>query len=66
MLNILTIFTRKSVSNIVRNPIGDENILFRRTTHRYGQKGSFSDNLGYWKVSRDSTTGRFTKRVSYK
>ena len=52
--------------NILTNPIGDENILFRRTTHRYGQKGSFSDNLGYWKVSRDATTGRFTKRVSYK
>jgi len=49
-------------TNVIRNPIGDERILFRRTTGRYGQKGSFSDNLGYFKVSRDKNTGRFVKR----
>lgn len=49
-------------TNITRNPIGDERILFRRTTSRYGQKGSFSDNLGYFKVSRNKTNGRFVKR----
>lgn len=47
---------------IIRNPIGDENILFRRTTARYGVKGTFHSNAGFWKVGRDPKTGRWVSR----
>lgn len=40
-------------------PIGSGNLIFRRTTGRYAQKGSFSSNTGYMRVMRDSVTGRF-------
>lgn len=47
---------------IIRNPIGDENILFRRKTARYGVKGTFHSNAGFWKVGRDPKTGRWVSR----
>ena len=35
-------------------------LQFRRVTARYGKpKGSFSSNLGYIRVRRDSDSGRF-------
>ena len=40
-------------------PIGSENLLFRRTTNRYGRKGSFSANRGFLRVKRDVKTGWF-------
>jgi len=57
-----TILSGFNAKNVVRNPIGDSRILFRRKTMRYGQAGSFSNNLGYFRVSRDKRTGRFVKR----
>lgn len=47
---------------IVRNPIGNKNLLFRRTTSRYAPKGSFSENVGYFYVSRNQENGRFIPR----
>lgn len=55
---------KTNAKNIIRNPIGNANILFRRTTSRYAPKGSFSDNVGYFYVSRDAKSGRFVKRVA--
>lgn len=40
-------------------PVGSKNLQFRRTTGRYAQKGSFSSNVGFLRVMRDATTGRF-------
>ena len=40
-------------------PIGSKNILFRRTSNRYGRKGTFSNNQGYKRVKRDLLTGQF-------
>jgi len=40
-------------------PIGSKNILFRRTSNRYGRKGTFSNNQGYKRVKRDILTGQF-------
>jgi hypothetical protein len=40
-------------NTIIKNPIGNKNILFRRTTSRYAQKGTISHNVGYFYVSRD-------------
>ena len=48
--------------NIIKNPIGNKNIFFRRTTSRYAQKGTISHNVGYFYVSRDAITGQFIKR----
>ena len=31
----------------------------RRTTNRYGRKGTFSTNIGFMVVRRDPSTGRF-------
>ena len=46
------------------NPIGRENLQFRRQTTRYGKpKGSFSSNQGYLSVARDSGTGQFASRA---
>jgi hypothetical protein len=39
-------------NTIIKNPIGNKNILFRRTTNRYAQKGTISHNVGYFYVSR--------------
>ena len=44
------------------NPIGSKNLLFRRTTDRYGKKGTISSNRGYLRISRDIRTGRFIPR----
>ena len=29
-----------NVTNIIRNPVGNENLQVRRTTNRYGRKGT--------------------------
>ena len=45
------------------NPIGRENLQFRRQTTRYSKpKGSFSSNQGYLSVARDDQTGQFVSR----
>jgi len=45
------------------NPIGSKNLMFRRTTKRYGKRpGTLSSNRGFLKISRDSKTGRFIER----
>ena len=51
-----------NVKAIIRNPIGLENLQFRRTTSRYKRKGTFSNNKGYMMVSRASD-GTFCKRA---
>ena len=57
-----TVF-QKNVAGIIRNPVGLDNIQFRRTTGRYKQKGTFSNNEGYLMVSRDEASGKFVKRA---
>ena len=57
-----TVFT-KNVAGIIRNPVGLNNLQFRRTTSRYKRKGTFSNNKGYLMVSRDEATGQFGKRA---
>ena len=52
-----------NVKAIIRNPIGVENLQFRRTTSRYKQKGTFSSNKGYLSVSRDANSGQFVARA---
>ena len=42
-------------------PIGSSNLFFRRTTNRWGKKGTMSGNTGYLRVKRDAATGRFAK-----
>jgi hypothetical protein len=49
------------MKNIIKNPIGNKNIFFRRTTSRYAQKGTISHNVGYFYVSRDAITGQLLK-----
>ena len=49
-------------NKVIKNPIGNKNIFFRRTTNRYNQKGTISHNVGYFYVSRDAITGQFIKR----
>lgn len=44
-----------NVKAIIRNPIGTENMMFRRTTNRYKRKGTISNNRGYMAVSRALT-----------
>jgi hypothetical protein len=51
-----------NVKAIIRNPIGVENLQFRRTTSRYKNKGTFSSNKGYLSVSRDAYSGQFVAR----
>ena len=51
-----------NVKAIIRNPIGVENLQFRRTTSRYKNKGTFSSNKGYLLVSRDASNGQFVAR----
>jgi hypothetical protein len=51
-----------NVKAIVRNPVGVENLQFRRTTSRYKRKGTFSNNKGYLSVSRDANSGQFVAR----
>lgn len=50
----------------VANPIGDHNLMFLRTTDRYGQRGTVTHNLGYLRVYRDIKTGRFVSRKNVK
>ena len=50
------------MKNIIKNPIGNKNIFFRRVTSRYAQKGTISHNVGYFYVSRCAVTGQFIKR----
>ena len=52
-----------NVKAIIRNPIGVENLQFRRTTSRYKNKGTFSSNKGYLSVSRDANSGQFVARA---
>lgn len=55
-------------AKIIVNPIGRQNLQFRRTTDQYGPKGSFSSNQGYLSVSRlaagspNGTGGNFCSR----
>ena len=42
-------------------PIGSANLFFRRTTDRYGPKGTIGHNPGYMKVKRDPASGRWAK-----
>ena len=45
------------------NPIGRQNLQFRRVTKRYGKPvGSFSGHQGYLSVSRNPITGQFMSR----
>ena len=45
------------------NPIGRNNLQFRRVTKRYGKPvGSFSGQQGYLSVARDVETGQFVSR----
>lgn len=55
--------TTVNVKNIIRNPIGVDNLQFRRTTSRYKRKGTWANNKGYLSVSRDAITGQFVKRA---
>lgn len=48
--------------NIIRNPIGNHNIGFKRTTNRYGEVGTWSQNIGMFFVSRCAITGQWVKR----
>ncbi len=51
------------MSTLIVNPIGSQNLMFRRTTKRYGKRpGTLSSNRGFLKISRDSKTGRFVAR----
>ena len=49
-------------NKVIKNPIGNKNIFFRRTTNRYAQKGTISHNVGYFYVSRCAISGQFIKR----
>ena len=49
-------------TNIIRNPIGFGNLYVKRTTDRYGEKGSFTNNVGFLKVSRNAITGQWVSR----
>lgn len=46
------------------NPIGRQKLQFRRSTTRYGSKGTFSGNQGYLSVAREVSTGMFVSRKS--
>ena len=58
----------KDMQKIIVNPIGRQNLQFRRTTSQYGPKGSFSSNQGYLSISRlpagspNGTGGNFCSR----
>lgn len=57
-----TVFT-KDVAGVIRNPIGVENLQFRRTTSRYKRSGTWANNKGYLSVSRNASNGQFVKRA---
>jgi len=54
------------MSTLIVNPIGSQNLMFRRTTNRYGKRiGTLSSNRGYLKISRSiapKTRGQFAPR----
>ena len=52
-----------NVKAIIRNPIGVENLQFRRTTSRYKRSGTWANNKGYLSVSRDAGNGQFVARA---
>ena len=55
--------SKTHAARIIVNPIGRENLQFRRKTNRYGKPvGTFSSNQGYLSVSKDANTGRFVSR----
>ena len=62
------IMQKAITAKIIVNPIGRQNLQFRRTTNQYGPKGSFSSNQGYLSVSRlaagspNGTGGNFCSR----
>ena len=43
----------------IKWPIGSKDLRFIRTTNRYDDKGTISNNRGYLKVMRDMSTGQF-------
>ena len=51
-----------STKEINFRPIGKNNLIFRRTTNRYAKKGTFSSNMGYISIARNTTTGQFVSR----
>ena len=63
-INTMKIKLTNKYNTIIKNPIGNKNIFFRRTTSRYAQKGTISHNVGYFYVSRDKLTGKFISRVN--
>jgi len=54
------------MSTLIVNPIGSQNLMFRRTTNRYGKRiGTLSSNRGFLKISRSmapGTRGQFAPR----
>lgn len=54
------------MSKLIVNPIGSQNLMFRRTTNRYGKRiGTLSSNRGFLKISRSmapGTRGQFAPR----
>ena len=55
-----------NVKAIIRNPVGVENLQFRRTTGRYKQKGTWANNKGYMSVSRVDQGGAVISGKEYK
>ena len=49
-------------NEIIRNPIGYSNLYVKRTTSRYGEVGTFTNNVGFLKVSRSAITGQWVSR----
>jgi hypothetical protein len=62
------IMQKSIAAKIIVNPIGRQNLQFRRTTNEFGPKGSWSNNQGYLSVSRlaagspNGTGGNFCSR----
>jgi hypothetical protein len=50
------------MSKVIRNPIGYNNLGFKRTTARYGEIGSWSQNVGMFFVSRCAVSGKWVSR----
>jgi len=55
----MTKLTNRNVP-VNRMTVENKNLFFRRTTSRWGVKGSLAYNPGYLNTGRDSTNGRFT------
>ena len=50
------------MTKIIRNPIGFSNLYVKRITSRYGDVGTFTNNVGFLKVSRNAVTGQWVSR----